>query len=123
MDEHNDTESDSIDADEFAERVDEIEGEDQMADSEDLPELLGFNDLLEMREDLTGLEDDLDATAGYWSQTVLVLEEQVEVAEKLGETEKKEALQSTLERVEEVALRIDEGRKIGELREQLSAAE
>jgi hypothetical protein len=118
MTDNNNDEKESIDKAEFDERIESIE--EKEADPAELPALLDFNELLEMREDLTEVNDNLDQTAGYWAQATLVLEEQIEAAEQLGETEKKAALQGTHDKVNELVERIDGGEMLAKMRDELN---
>lgn len=119
MTDNNSNDGESIDKEEFDERLEEIENSDP--DPEDLPDLLEFSDLLDMREDLNEVNQGLDQTAGYWAEVTLLLEGQVNAAEQLGNNEKRAAIEDTLEKSREVAERIDGGETLAEVREQVEA--
>lgn len=108
-----------IDKAEFDERVAEIENDEPEPVPEDGPELLSFSDLLDLREDLTAIGDQLDSSAGYWAQVTLVLEEQAEMASGTGNAEKADAIEDTAEKARELAERIDGGATLLELEQEV----
>ena len=79
--------------------------------------ILSFAELLEVREDLSEVNNQLDTAAGYWAQVSVILKEQVEAAEQQGETEKAAALSETAEKARNVSERIDCGEAVLELEE------
>ena len=118
------TDDNDIDKAEFDERLDDIEG-DGPEPGDDAPEveLLSFTDLLDLREDISEVNDQLEQTAGYYAQTALVLEDQTEVAERRGEDEKAAALRETAEKARDVAERIDGGATLMELEQEVEASQ
>lgn len=117
-------ESNDIDKAEFDERLEDIEGDEPEPEPAggDEPELLDFSDLLDLRDGVTEVDDQLDQTAGYYAQTTLVLEQQAEAAEAYGEDEKAAAIEETAEKAREIAERIDGGAELMEMENEIEAA-
>lgn len=113
------TNMEEIDVEEFDERVKNIE-EDDPTPEQPRGEIMSFNDLLEIRETLVEIEDNLTQLAGYWAETSVILRQQANQAQEQGEGEKVSAINSTAERAEEVAERIDGGAVLDEVRESLN---
>jgi predicted component of type VI protein secretion system len=78
----------------------------------ELHEVVSFNDLLEMRDDLGEINDNLDQIADYWANVSEVLSEQAGAVD--GEKEK--AIEETSKTAADVAKRIDEGEALFEAR-------
>lgn len=109
-----------IDADEFEKELADIEAP---TDAEPV-ELMSFTDLLDIREDLHGLNQHLTDTADYWAQITVGLETQVEAAEKQAESdEKAAAISTTAEKARDTAERIDGGVALRDLEAEIREAE
>jgi len=76
--------------------------------------VMTFSNLLDMREDLREIEDNLDQIAGYWAEVSEVLKEQAQECED----EKQEAILENAERAADVSKRIDEGEALFKVREE-----
>ena len=83
-------------------------------DSTDGDDVMSFTNLLDMREDLREIEDNLDQIAGYWAEVSEVLKKQA----KECEGEKRLAISETAERAADVSKRIDEGEALFKVREE-----
>jgi predicted component of type VI protein secretion system len=77
-------------------------------------QVISFSDLLDMREDLSEIEDNLDQIAGYWAEVSEVLKKQAEQAEG----EKADAILETADMAADVSKRIDEGEFLFKAREE-----
>jgi hypothetical protein len=115
MNDNNNDEEIEMDAEEFADKLAEIDNEPE-APEQDQSKLLDFSELLNLNEDINDMNGRLDEAAGHWAEIVIVLEDQVEAAETEGKSEKADALRRTLEKAEEAATRIDGGDTLTGLR-------
>lgn len=110
--------NDEMDADEFHEKMSELEHGDTEPTPDTDAELLTFNELLEFREDMTEVDSQLDETAAYYAQVAEVVDEQANVAEARDEKEKVDVLRETAQRARELSQRIDNGEAVDEIRDE-----
>lgn len=118
--------TEDISKDEFDAKTDEIEGGFEAADPQPVAEevpLLTFAELLDLREDISEADGQLDSAAGYWAQVAVALEQQGDDADDRAEFEKADALTETAGKARSLAERIDGGKAVTEVEEALEDAQ
>lgn len=117
--------TDDMTAEEFEEKVAEVETDDSMFENEAeaAESLMDFSDLLNLRDDIADVNDQLNQTSGYYAETTIILEQQADTADRIGETEKAAALRETAGKTEELAERIDGGETLDDVRTEIEAAQ